>query len=90
MNTKRPQASDQVPDLIPFDSQARKAPELTFREALRLGHNHVGTEHILLALLELEEGAGVLTGLGLDKTATEDNVNTTLTSLSTVRHQAES
>ncbi len=51
-------AAEGVPDLIPFDSAARKALELTFREALRLGHNYVGTEHILLALLELEEGAG--------------------------------
>ena len=36
---------------------AKKALELTFREALRLGHNYVGTEHLLLALLELEDGA---------------------------------
>ena len=43
--------------------------ELTFREALRLGHNYIGTEHILLALLELEDGTGVLSGLGLDKEA---------------------
>ena len=41
--------------------------ELTFREALRLGHNYVGTEHILLALLEFEDGDGVLAGLGIDK-----------------------
>jgi hypothetical protein len=40
---------------------------LTFREALRMNRNHVGTEHILLALLELEDGAGVLAGLGVDK-----------------------
>jgi ATP-dependent Clp protease ATP-binding subunit ClpA len=64
----------QVPSLIPFDPQAKKALELTFREALRLGHSYVGTEHILLALLELEDGSGILTGLGLDKTATETNV----------------
>ncbi|MGH3764235.1 MAG: Clp protease N-terminal domain-containing protein [Pseudonocardiaceae bacterium] len=78
---KLPPASEQVPDLIPYDAQARKALELTFREALRLGHNYVGTEHILLALLELEEGAGVLTGLGLDKSTTEDNVRAALASV---------
>jgi hypothetical protein len=66
-----PSAADEIPALIPFDAQARKALELTFREALRLGHNYIGTEHILLALLELEAGTGVLTGLGLDKAATE-------------------
>ncbi|EUA55417.1 clp amino terminal domain protein [Mycobacterium intracellulare 1956] len=45
---------DQPPELIPFSGPARKALELTVREALRLGHNYVGTEHQLLALLELE------------------------------------
>ena len=51
-----PPAVDEVPALIPFDGAAKKALELTFREALRLGHDYVGTEHILLALLELEGG----------------------------------
>ena len=69
-----PPATDEVPSLIPSGPQAKKALELTFREALRLGHNYIGTEHILLALLELEDGSGILTGLGLDKTATETNV----------------
>ncbi|MDJ0381881.1 Clp protease N-terminal domain-containing protein [Streptomyces sp. G-G2] len=73
-----PRAADgEVPDparLIPFDAHAKKALELTFREALRLGHNYVGTEHILLALLELEDGEGVLTGLGVSKAAAEANV----------------
>lgn len=64
-----PAAADEVPELIPYDGGARKVLELTFREALRLGHNYVGTEHILLALLEFEGGAGVLTGLGIDKEA---------------------
>ena len=43
--------------------------ELTFREALRLGHNYIGTEHILLALLEHEDGSGVLSELGVDRQA---------------------
>ena len=38
-----------VPALIPFDQQTRKVRELTFREALRPGHNYAGTEHIPLA-----------------------------------------
>ncbi|MEW1721951.1 Clp protease N-terminal domain-containing protein [Streptomyces sp. NPDC093109] len=61
----------EVPALIPFDAGAKKALELTFRQALRLGHNYVGTEHILLALLEQEDGTGVLAGLGVDKAAAE-------------------
>jgi hypothetical protein len=60
-----------VPDLIPYGTDARKALELTFREALRLGHNYVGTEHILLALLEHEAGSGPLAELGIDKARVE-------------------
>ena len=41
---------------IPFTPRAKKVHELTTREALRLGHNYVGTEHILLGLLAEEEG----------------------------------
>jgi len=66
-----PPPVDEVPALIPFDGAAKKALELTFREALRLGHDYVGTEHILLALLEVEDGSGVLSGLGVDKAAAE-------------------
>lgn len=66
-----PPPADQVPDLIPYDARGKKALELTFREALRLGHNYIGTEHILLALLEQEDGAGVLTDLGLEKATVE-------------------
>lgn len=73
-----PAAADEVPALIPFDPAAKKALELTFREALRLGHNYVGTEHILLALLELEDGDGVLAGLGITKAAVEGSVTAAL------------
>ncbi|MFF5229505.1 Clp protease N-terminal domain-containing protein [Dactylosporangium sp. NPDC000521] len=69
-----PPAAESVPALIPFDAQAKKSLELTFREALRMNHNHVGTEHILLALLELEDGTGVLAGLGVDKAAAEASI----------------
>jgi hypothetical protein len=82
--TLRPPAG-QVPDLIPFDAPARKALELTFREALRLGHNYVGTEHILLALLELEDGAGPLTTLGADKAAAEAHITTALAAVLATR-----
>ena len=62
--------AEQAP-LIPFDAAARKALELTFREALRLGHDYVGTEHVLLALLENENGDGLLTSLGVTKARVE-------------------
>jgi Clp amino terminal domain, pathogenicity island component len=66
-----PPAADKVPALIPFSGAARKALELTFREALRLGHNYIGTEHVLLALLELEDGSGSLHQAGVDKDRVE-------------------
>ncbi|MEV4943296.1 Clp protease N-terminal domain-containing protein [Streptomyces zaomyceticus] len=70
-----PPAVDDPPTLVPYDAAAKKVLELTFREALRLGHNYVGTEHILLALLEHEDGSGVLTGLGLDKETAEREIS---------------
>ncbi|MFF7357464.1 MULTISPECIES: Clp protease N-terminal domain-containing protein [Streptomyces] len=73
-----PPAADEVPDLIPYGPAAKKALELTFREALRLGHDYIGTEHILLALLEHENGQGVLSGLGITKAATEEYVREVL------------
>jgi hypothetical protein len=72
---------DQLPTLIPFDAQARKVLELTFREALRLGHNYIGTEHILLALLELEDGDGSLHRVGLDKADVEADITKLLSKL---------
>ncbi|MFE7188242.1 Clp protease N-terminal domain-containing protein [Kitasatospora sp. NPDC057541] len=66
-----PAPDAEVPALIPYDARGKKALELTFREALKLGHNYVGTEHILLALLELENGAGVLNDLGVEKAEVE-------------------
>ena len=75
-----PEASSDLPALIPFDAPAKKVLELTFREALRLGADNVGTEHILLALLEHENGGGPLSGLGLTKNAVEAHLSTLLPS----------
>ena len=72
-------AGGETPELIPFSGPARKALELTFREALRLGHNYIGTEHMLLALLELEDGP--LNGSGIDKDRLEVDLIRTLASL---------
>ena len=62
-----PPRVDDMPALIPFNGPAKKALELTLRQALRLGHNYIGTEHILLALFEAEEDDGALHRLGVDK-----------------------
>ena len=78
---KLPPAVEQPPQLIPFSGPARKALELTFREALRLGHNYIGTEHLLLALLELEDGAGPLHRAGVDKDRAETDLTAVLESL---------
>lgn len=69
-----PAGDTEPPALIPFDSAAKKVLELTFREALRLGHNYIGTEHILLALMEAEGADGALHRLGLDKARTETDL----------------
>ena len=61
-----------IPGHVPFDSRTMKVLELTLREALALGHNYIGTEHILLGQLEEEEslGGGTLAGLGITKERT--------------------
>jgi ATP-dependent Clp protease ATP-binding subunit ClpC len=53
---------------IPFTPRAKKVMELSLREALRLGHNYIGTEHILLGLIREGEGvaAQVLQKMGAD------------------------
>ena len=53
---------------IPFTPRAKKVLELSLREALQLGHNYIGTEHVLLGLIREEEGVGAqaLTRLGAD------------------------
>jgi ATP-dependent Clp protease ATP-binding subunit ClpA len=55
---------------IPFTPRAKKSLELALREALQLGHNYIGTEHVLLGLLREGEGMAAevlcLMGVGLD------------------------
>ena len=53
---------------IPFTPRGKKVLELSLREALQMGHNYIGTEHILLGLVREGEGVGarVLKGLGAD------------------------
>jgi ATP-dependent Clp protease ATP-binding subunit ClpC len=53
---------------IPFTPRAKKVLELSLRESMQLGHNYIGTEHILLGLIREGEGLGaqVLVKLGAD------------------------
>jgi len=66
-----PARSDADPVLIPYDARAKKALELTFRAAVRCGDDGVSTGHVLLGLLEEENGDGVLSALGVDAAAAE-------------------
>jgi hypothetical protein len=69
-----PTAAASVPALIPFDAHAREALERTFAEAQRLGAESIGGEHLLLAVLSVEDGTGVLAALGVDAAAVEADV----------------
>jgi ATP-dependent Clp protease ATP-binding subunit ClpC len=62
---------------IPFTPRAKKVLELSLREALQLGHNYIGTEHILLGLIREGEGvaAQVLVKLGADLNRVRAQVN---------------
>jgi hypothetical protein len=71
-------SADPIPALIPFDADCRVVLEGTFRQALRLGHNYVGTEHILLALLEHSPDGGALASAGVDREAAETWIVATL------------
>jgi ATP-dependent Clp protease ATP-binding subunit ClpC len=61
---------------IPFTPRAKKVLELALREALRLGHNYIGAEHILLGLVREGEGVAtkVLLGFGVDAERVRDEV----------------
>ncbi|WP_163549678.1 Clp protease N-terminal domain-containing protein [Candidatus Frankia nodulisporulans] len=76
-----PPRSATVPALIPFDAAAKKALELAIREALRLGHGYVGTEHLLLALLAVEDGTGILSAAGVERAAVETHIADLLAAL---------
>jgi ATP-dependent Clp protease ATP-binding subunit ClpA len=76
--TLPPGTDGDLPALTPFDGAAKKVLELTFRQALRLGHNYVGTEHIALALIQAENREGVLHRLGVDKKRFERDLKAAL------------
>jgi ATP-dependent Clp protease ATP-binding subunit ClpC len=61
---------------IPFTPRAKRVLELSWDEARQLGHNYIGTEHLLLGLIREGEGvaARVLENLGVDLTKVRSNV----------------
>jgi len=60
-------AAEQVPEHVPFGPRSKLVLKLALHEALTLGHNYIGTEHLLLGVVREEQtrGGGSLTGLGL-------------------------
>jgi ATP-dependent Clp protease ATP-binding subunit ClpA len=61
---------------VPFTPRSKKTMELALRESLGLGHNYIGTEHLLLGLLSIGEGTGseTLASLGADAGQLRGNV----------------
>ncbi|HUQ57956.1 ATP-dependent Clp protease ATP-binding subunit, partial [Lentzea sp.] len=76
---------------IPFTPRAKKVLELSLREALQLGHNYIGTEHILLGLIREGEGvaAQVLVKLGADLNRVRQQVLQLLSGYSTEKGASE-
>jgi ATP-dependent Clp protease ATP-binding subunit ClpA len=72
--------AEQVEGHLPFTPLAKRALELTTKEALSLGHNYVGCEHLLLGLLATEDGLAsqVLRRMGLELRTTRRAVVTAL------------
>jgi hypothetical protein len=63
--------------------------ELTFREALRMGHNYIRTEHILPAPAECENGTRALAELGIHKAAAEAHITAAVAAALAVREQKQ-
>jgi ATP-dependent Clp protease ATP-binding subunit ClpC len=70
------QGSVTSPESPPFTPRAKKVLELALREALQLGHNYIGTEHLLLGIVGEGEGvaARVLVSLGADPSSVRQSV----------------
>jgi ATP-dependent Clp protease ATP-binding subunit ClpC len=81
-------ADDVTPGQIPFTPRAKKVLELALREALSLGHNHIGTEHILLGLVR--ENEGVAARILLDFDADADKIRGEIIGMLPGPHQSTS
>lgn len=76
-----PASKRKASERVPFGREAKKVLELTLREALRLGHNYMGTEHLLLAILDLEGSEGTLSDLGITKARVDEQLRDAIASL---------
>jgi Clp amino terminal domain, pathogenicity island component len=75
-----PQVRDKEDVRIPFGPDATQALNRSLRHALALGHNYIGTEHLLLGVLDADGiAARVLTGLGITKDGAEQTIGELLT-----------
>lgn len=76
---------------IPFTPRAKKVCELSLREALQLGHNYIGTEHVLLGLIREGEGVAcqVLVKLGAELTLVRKTVIAILSGNAQAKAQAK-
>ncbi|MCK9594575.1 MAG: ATP-dependent Clp protease ATP-binding subunit [Candidatus Omnitrophica bacterium] len=72
----QPGPATQIMGDLPFTPRAKKALELSAEEARALGHNYIGTEHLLLGLIREEEGVAsqVLLNLGLDLSTVRNKI----------------
>jgi len=68
--------------------RAKRVIDLAYEEARQLNNNYIGTEHLLLALLEQENGAEILTGLGISKEGTDEKLAAALAAIVADRKQA--
>jgi Clp amino terminal domain, pathogenicity island component len=69
VDERLPSGEEPVRGHIPFTPRAKQALELSLREALWLGHNYLGTEHIVLAIRQIDEGVAAQILAELDVTA---------------------
>jgi Clp amino terminal domain, pathogenicity island component len=85
-------AGESEPVDLHLTAKARKALALTLREALLLGHNYIGTEHMLLGVLDEGEGRGATTlvSLGLTADSTRDWLTRVLQELADAKRHAAS
>ena len=83
---------DGLPTLIlmfeRFTNRARHAVVLAQEEARRMQHNYIGTEHVLLAMLESEDEDGPLRRLGVEKARTEADLIAALHTLTSAEGEA--
>jgi ATP-dependent Clp protease ATP-binding subunit ClpA len=68
---------------VAFSAGMKRVHELVVQESLRLGHNYVGTEHMLLGLLDAgdEKGAEILAAAGVTKSVAEQHIRAMLEAL---------